>query len=393
MLRRRTAGFLAALLLLAASLVVALHAFPPGRMVEAYRILEDIQAIDGPSDLKSRTQPPQRILATFEAAGRTQTGDLYLPADGARAAMVLVPGVAPTGKDDRRIVAFATTLARSRFLVLVPDLARMRALQVSVADAEILAGAVRALHTGMPERPIAMTAVSFAVGPAAVALFEPDVGQAVDLLIAVGGYHDLTAVITFFLTGNYRDGPDAPWQYRTPNAFGKWVFVMSNAPRLKDLGDRWRLEQMAARKLADPEAPIDDLAAGLGPEGRSVYALLQNRDPDAVPGLLAGLPPSVQAEITALDLARRPLGELSTRLLLVHGNGDPIIPETESRSLARAAPGRADVYLLGAMHHVNLEEPDVQDGIRLLRAIGTVLALRDRSDRPDKSTPDAPRNR
>ncbi|HYB10744.1 MAG TPA: hypothetical protein VEJ16_13830, partial [Alphaproteobacteria bacterium] len=55
------------------------------------------------------------------ANGRRYTGDLY-GNDGARAALLLVPGAAETGKDDPRLIAFARGLADHRFLVLVPNL-------------------------------------------------------------------------------------------------------------------------------------------------------------------------------------------------------------------------------------------------------------------------------
>src|SRR3970282_281862 len=48
---------------------------------------------------------------------------------------------APAAKDDPRLVAFATTLARARFLVLVPDVAGLRQLRVRAADAREIADA------------------------------------------------------------------------------------------------------------------------------------------------------------------------------------------------------------------------------------------------------------
>ena len=131
--------------------------------------------------------------------------DLYQPAEGARAGMILVPGVAPTGKDDRRLVAFANTIARAGFEVLVPDLARMRALQVSAADAPLLASAAQWMAQRDPDRPLGITAISFAGGPAVLALAEPEARGRIDFVLTVGGYYDLPAVITFFTTGAFRE--------------------------------------------------------------------------------------------------------------------------------------------------------------------------------------------
>jgi hypothetical protein len=275
-------------------------------------------------------------------------------------------------------VAFATSLARARFRVLVPDLPNLRALRVSGGDARIIADAAIHLRSLDPARPLGMTAISFAAGPMVGALFEPGVADRVDFMITVGGYYDLEAVITFFTTGYYREGPDAAWRYRRPNVYGKWVFVLSNAHVLDDPGDRIALMTMAERRLDDELADISDLAGGLGPQGQAVYALLTNRDPDRVPALLAALPPAVTSEIAALDLKRRDLADLNVRLVLVHGRDDPIIPETESMALADAVrPDRADLYLLESFQHVDATELGLSDKLTLLSAVYTVLGFRD----------------
>ena len=297
--------------------------------------------------------------------------------------MVLVPGVARQGKDDPRLVAFANTLARARFEVLVPDLAGLRDLKVGAGDARAIADAGLYLSgRGEGRRPLGVTAISYAAGPAVAALFEPGVEARVDFALAIGGYHDLEAVITFFTTGHYREAR-GPWRRRTPNAYGKWVFVRSNAERLETPRDRVLLSAMAGRKLDDLSADVSDLAADLGPEGGAVWALLENRDPERVPGLIAALSPGVVEDFHRLDLKWRDLGRLGVRFILVHGRDDPIIPETESRSLAAAlAPGRAELFILDSLDHVDPKPAGLADKIRLLRAIYTVLELRDGVGKP-----------
>ncbi len=349
-------------------------------------MLGDVAAGEGPSALKKATAPPQRRLVTVPVAGGAIAADLYQPAEGARSGMILVPGVAPAGKDDRRLVAFANTIARAGFEVLVPDLARMRALQVSAADAPLLASAARWMAQRDPDRPLGMTAISFAAGPAVLALAEPEAGVeagrraggGVDFVLTVGGYYDLPAVITFFTTGAFRDGADEPWSYRTPNAYGKWVFLLSNAPRLEKPADRMALAAIARRKMDDPAADVGDLVGQLGPDGLAVYALLMNRDPERVGSLIAALPAVVRDEIAALNLAGRQLAVAGTRFVLIHGRDDAIIPETESQAFARALSDEAvSLYLFDSLDHVNPEPPGVIDTLKLFDAVYTLLSYRD----------------
>lgn len=353
----------------------------PGRLGEAARVLADLDTGAGPSALKDATPRPEHRAIGYAVAGRSYGGDLYVPGETARAAMVLVPGVAAAGKDDPLLVAFAETLARARFRVLVPELANLRRLQVRPEDVRAIAdAAVWLAGDGPAGRPLGVAAVSYAVGPAVAALFEPEAGEAVDFVLAIGGYYDLTAVVTFFTTGYYREGPAAAWRHRPPNAYGKWVFVESNLGRLADPGDRARLGLIKEMRLRDAAADVSPWAAELGPEGRAVYDLLANADADRVPALIAALPAVLRADLAALDPSRRDLGRLSQRFFLVHGRDDPIIPETESVKLARALPkGRADLFLVDSLDHVNPKPIGLADRLTLLGAIYGILDERDRT--------------
>jgi hypothetical protein len=93
------------------------------RPIEAALVLADLRAGAAPSLFKRLTPRPERQKLTATVGDRRLTGDLYLPGDKAGAGLVLVPGAARDGKDDPRLVALAQTLARARFVVLVPDMA------------------------------------------------------------------------------------------------------------------------------------------------------------------------------------------------------------------------------------------------------------------------------
>lgn len=367
----------------------------PWRAMEAAEVLGDIAAGPKPSRLKRITPQPRRGPVTYEVAGRRRQGDLYRPGEVAKAALVLVPGIARAGKDDPRLVALANTLARARFTVLVPDIENLRALRVSPADAVAIADAINYLaghylagDTPAPARggrggrgepaTVGLIAISYAAGPAVLAALRPDTRRRVRFVFIVGGYYDSVAVLTFFTTGYYRDRPGEPWLHRTANAYGKWVFIKSNAGRLRDPGDRAVLERMAERKMGNLEADITDLVAALGAEGRAVYALLANSDPDRVPALIAALPEGVRADIAALDLKRRDLSKIEARLILIHGRDDAIIPYSESKALAAAAPvEKAALYVVDSLAHVDLGAAGLIDTLILWRAAYRLLAERE----------------
>lgn len=364
--------------LLAVWLMLAVSGCHPWRSYEAALALSDIAAGDGPSRLKRTTQDPQRIAVRYRTDGRQRQGDLYRPVTGIRAALLLVPGVAETGKDDPRLIAFATTLARIGFAVLVPDLPGLRQLQVSPADVGELADAFAWLAANpqlAPRGRAGMAAFSYAAGPTLLAALDESVRDRVRFIFVVGGYYDLPQVLTFFTTGYYRY--QQQWHYLRPNDYGKWAFVAANLQRLEEANDRRLLRQMAERKQLDPAAPVADLAAGLGEEGRTLYAFINNRDPQRTPALLAALPAAVRSDLRSLDLADKDWSSLAARVILVHGLEDPMIPYPQSIALAKALPkGGAKLFLVRGLVHVDVA-PGLPDRWRLWRAIKELLAARD----------------
>jgi pimeloyl-ACP methyl ester carboxylesterase len=342
---------------------------------ESVLVLEDVAAGDGQSRLKRETAAPRRHPVAYAVRGRRYRGDVYLPGSAPLAALVLIPGVAQAGKDDPRLVAFATTLARARFVVLVPDLPGIRALKVRAQDAVGVADAFEHLVSGPAGEASAhagIGAFSYACGPAILAALEPATSERVDFILAVGGYYDLARVLTFTTTGYFRE--QGRWTHTTPISYGKWVFVLSNLDLLPEPDSRKALARMAERRMADPGAPLDDLVSQLGAEGRAVHALVTNTDPQRVSALIRALPEAVRQELDALTLAGRDLSALRARLILVHGREDAIIPYTESVALAAAAP-QSELYLVDGLSHVDVR-PDALDRLTLVRAVHALLAQR-----------------
>ena len=346
-------------LLLALALVAAWGLAP---WVEAAVVLADLAG----HRLRGENVIPQSVA--YQRDGRSHGGDLYGASGGA--GLVVVPGAAELGKDDPRLIGFAQALARAGFTVLVPEIASQKALQVGPENVHDVADAIDWLASRQPR--VGVAAISYAVGPAVLAGLEE--GDKLRFLVGVGGYYDLNAVIGFFTTGRYWE--DGAWQERRPNAYGKWVFVRSNAARLWDSGDKTLLEIIAQRRMADPQAPINDLTAKLTPTARPITDLLAKGDPERVPGLVAALPAEMADDIRALDLKGRDLSGLKAELLLIHGRDDSIVPAGESRKLAAAVPS-AQLFIVDDLAHADWTPHRLSGMFGLLRAMHALLAERD----------------
>src|SRR6185503_11539170 len=162
-----------------------------------------------------------------------------------------------------------------------------------------------------------------------------------------------------------------------PNNYGRWAFLLANAGRLEDPNDTAALQTIATMRFRDPGADVRPVAARLGPDGRAVLALVENRDPDAVTRLTSALPERVRREIDGLNLALYDLSKLHCHLILVHGRGDPLVPYSESQALAAAASNaRVSLFLVDALGHVDFNAVTIANAWTMWSAVDSLLSER-----------------
>jgi len=254
---------------------------------------------------------------------------------------------------------------------------RCRRLQLSRADADRIASALEQMYEWRPAQPLGVAAVSYGVAPAVIAVLQDHLSYKVDFVVGVGGYRDAEAAIRFVTTGTFRPLGEAREFQIKPNNYGRWVFLLANAGRLDDRNDGALLQAIAQTRFRDPDADVAPLAANLGPEGRAVLALVENRDPDAVTRLMVGLPEKVRREIDGLNLALYDLSKLKGDLILVHGRGDPLVPYSESQALAAAAPNaHVSLFLIEDLGRVDFNAVTAANAWAVWRAIVVLLQER-----------------
>ena len=342
---------------------------------ESLRVLLDIAAAGADSRLKQRSILPAHQAIEYGVNGQLIAADLYRPAETIRAAIVLVPGAAEAGKDDPRLVAFAQTLARTGFLVLVPQIEQIQQFRLRPDNSLDIVEAFQVLQRQLPVQTTVSTglgAFSYAAGPAILAALNETIRSDVDFVLAIGGYYDIRQVMAFISTGRYQR--DDRMVALTPHPFTRLLFILSHmdllAPRDKALIHSY-IERYRHRP---EELDLEQVSAELGVEGRSLLALMQNTDLSRVEDLYMSLPQRVRENLDGLDMAQQDLSRLHARLLLIHGRDDNLIPYTQSLQLAKHVPA-ADVYVVGGLQHVNVR-PSLFAIMNLWRAVRRLLALR-----------------
>jgi pimeloyl-ACP methyl ester carboxylesterase len=296
------------------------------------------------------TAPPTVEPLAWPGVSAAPPPDLYRPGhprSGPWPGLVLVHGLTPDGKGDARLAWTADRLARAGFAVAVPELPALRAERLRREDAVIVRDTVLGLgrHPAVRREPVAVIAVSVGLGPVALALGDRALADRVRVVLALGGYAQARELVRYFTTGAYAFGAIRGQAAVDPAL--AWAFLARNLDLVPDARDR------ALVAGAVPGAPPP---ADAGPGAQAVLALMRNRDPARVDGLLAALPAETRELLDALSPAPH-LGRTRVRLLLVHGRDDPAIPFTESLRLAAAAPGRARLVLVGLIGHVEGQAP------------------------------------
>lgn len=323
-------------------------------MVEAFRPLR-------PGPVMWVTRSPQEVQVTFPGRRRMMEANLYVPAGGGRrAGVVLVHGVVETGKDDPRMVWVARLLARSGFVVLVPDFLGFKSLRLRTSDIGEMADAalyLRSLRDRiLPDR-IGMIGFSYGAGPMLVAAADPLIDGRLKFVVSFGGYYDLVQVIKFVTTGYYQYREERG--YSQPSDYTRWIFLRYNLDLLENPADQAILARVSEERGWGSSQRLPDRLAGVTSEGQSVYRLLVNRDPEKVEGLVHQLAPFIRGMIDQLSPSRQ-LRRLAAYTIIVHSDPDPFIPHTESLALAEAlgSEGKVRLEILRLFRHVQPELPD-----------------------------------
>ncbi|MBC6438839.1 MAG: alpha/beta hydrolase [Rhodospirillales bacterium] len=302
--------------------------------------------------------------------------DVYEP-DEATAVLVLVPGLTPAGRDDERVIAVAGVLAGSGFRTVVPELPGATRFRTDAADAAVLASVIDHVVpvARQAELPTVVVAISYGQGPALVAL-AGDRGDLVDAYLGLGGYYDALSVVRFTTTGAIGAGADA--RIGEPDPRARWILLLANAPLVSSPEDRWTLDSLARDAYVEGTPSLTEIAAVMAvlqPDARALLAFAANTDPARVEPLLADLDPSLRAGMMAVSPILHDLSGLEGKIILVHGDADPIVPCEESVRLAEAVPG-STLFVVPGFSHIESEATGVAGQIAMVRAVTALLDLR-----------------
>jgi pimeloyl-ACP methyl ester carboxylesterase len=264
-------------------------------------------------------------------------GDLYSPGVPAPA-IVLIPGAAPGGKDDPRVVRVARALARAERTVFVPllELAERRFVEEDIDRITLCAAALADHETARGE--VILLGFSYGGSFALVAAADPRLDERLVQVAVFGAYYDLIGLVQAVTTGvSLVDGRHIPWQGHPMAEAILRARAVSLAPGK---------EQNALLRALEGGSPED-----LGAHARSIYDLLVNEDPGNTFDLAAKLPKAdrdLLARFSPSSVADR----IDVPVVAMHSTDDPAVPFGEALRLEQGIPG-ARVVDVEAFRHVD----------------------------------------
>ncbi|MDP3968835.1 MAG: hypothetical protein Q8Q02_11190 [Nocardioides sp.] len=256
--------------------------------------------------------------------------------------ILLLPGAAPAGRDDERVVSLASSLAAAGREVVVPELS-LFSEELDVDDVarvvEVAAGNCRA------DGGLVLLGFSYGGALALVAAADERVAGCIDLVATFGAYADLVGVLQAAATGvSVVDDQVYPW-----DAADQAIVRTVLGDAAMQLVPEEQREPL--RRALDRREP-----AGLPATADLVYRMMTADDPMVVADLARRLPPPGKGLVetfSPVDVA----DEIEADVLAAHAFDDPAVPAAELLRLAGAFP-EAKVMTVRSFDHVDLSTDD-----------------------------------
>lgn len=280
---------------------------------------------------------------------------LYLPEGHVEQCLVLGHGIHYRGIDDPRLVRFARELSRAGAAVLTPELADLSDYRITRSGADVLGDGVRYLagrcrSTGGKA---GLIGFSFAGGLALLAALDADVAPHLAYVTSVGGYHDLSRVLRFFLSNEVLS-PEGRVP-RKAHEYGLVVLLYGSIEKFVPEEDYFVVRDAVRAWLHEDRSRAWTLASQrTTAEAEALFLRVANGQAGLYRPMLEDIVARSAAELAELA-PRGKLARIQVPVYLLHGTGDSVIPPEETAWAARelaSRPHRALVTPL--LEHVNL---------------------------------------
>ena len=311
---------------------------------------------------------------TFTREGEEVPARLYVPTGITKPpGIVLVHGVHHAGIEEPRLERFARAVAAAGVVVMTPAVKELSDYKVAPRSIDTVGAAITKLRDLLGVEKVGLMGMSFGGGISLLSAADARFAEQVSFVVAVGAHGDLGRVSRFFIEDEIPEPSGATKKLRA-HGYGVMVLVYSHVedffpaedvPAARDALRFWLWEKRGDARAA---------AAKVSPPSKAkLDGLFDVGAPPMKAELLAEI--DRHAEEMAKVSPHGHLGAIRANVYLLHGEGDTVIPATETLWLARdVPPARLKTALVSpAIEHVELKSPSVADKWALVRFMGEVI--------------------
>ena len=325
-------------------------------------------------------QHPYEIQTlTFHSATGLSRARLYVPSGIENPpAMVVVPGLHQLGMNEPRLMNFAKSLAESGVEVLTPQVDALADYRVEPQSINLIGTSAQFLSHRVGEK-VGVLGLSFAGGLSLMAAADPKYADDIFFIAAVGGQDDVQRVEHYLVEGQTR-WPDSTLLTTPPNEYG-WLIVIYSHPE-----DFFAPEDVEGAReslrllLHENGKQANARATQLSPEGQRLMKEIFDGHRELFRDRLLADLDKHKTEAIAVSPHDHIQG-LKAKVLLVHGEGDDVIPPSETEWLTCDIPkgDLQEALISRAISHVSLEKaPGWRDQVAVIHWIA--LMLKDADD-------------
>ncbi len=270
---------------------------------------------------------------------------LYSPHRAPSGSLLAVPGVTVLGRDDPRLIHFATAHARFGFATIVPDLPGLKTARIIDGDRTAIQNGVRRLlRTETPS--VIAAGFSFGAGLLLTALAEMESGTGVDAALCIGAPYAIEEVWDQLLTIDIHQEMD---QAVLDNVIYFHLIIAWRERRASPLSEG---DQQALRQGLSDYCQRDDPAWKL---------TLYRRFADSEAVRRAARQPLSPEQRRSISPQHK-LSRLSGRVALIHDKSDKLIPPSHSERILtelneQRPNGDQRIALTSLLSHVAPRQP------------------------------------
>ncbi len=320
-------------------------------------------------------QHPYQIQTLTLAIGSASLrARLYLPDDAQNPpAMVVVHGLHHLGIDEPRLVNFAESLAETGIEVLTPQVDALADYRVEPQSIDLIGASAQFLAHRAGTK-VGVLGLSFAGGMSLMAAADPKYADEIAFVAAVGAQDDVRRVEHYLIEGQTH-WPDGRLLTTPPNEYGWLILIYAHPEDFFLPADVEGARESLRLLLHEQVKQAADRAAQLSPQGQELMKAIFDYHRELFRDKLLADLDKHSSEAIAVS-PHNHIQDLKAKVLLVHGEGDDVIPPSETEWLAHDLPrgDLQDALISRAISHVSLEkQPGWLDQAEVIHWIALML--------------------